>query len=141
MNPETAASYRVAEAQPPEALNLAQDAPGSLATRSPVRLAGSILAPFAYSGDAVNKVLLEYKTPLTAFVVALVSLPVFALIAAILSVIHSVPLLAPTYELIGVFASTWFVYRHLLFAQNRQELGSQLQSFKTRVVGDEQSAA
>ncbi|WP_243903127.1 CAAD domain-containing protein, partial [Aetokthonos hydrillicola] len=48
-----------------------------------------------------------------------------------------IPLVAPTFELIGIGYSVWFVYRYLLKASTRQELTDEIAGLKTQVVGDE----
>lgn len=52
----------------------------------------------------------------------LVSLPLLVLLASLLTVIHTIPLLAPLLQMIGVGYGVWFIYRYLLFASGRQEL-------------------
>jgi hypothetical protein len=54
---------------------------------------------------------------------------------AILSAINDIPLIAPTFELIGFGYTAWFVYRYLLRASNRQELSEQIKSLKQQVLG------
>lgn len=54
---------------------------------------------------------------------------------AILAAINDIPLIAPTFELIGFGYTAWFVYRYLLRANNRRELGSEFHSLKQQVFG------
>ena len=56
---------------------------------------------------------------------------------AIISAINDIPLLAPTFELVGLGYSGWFVYRYLLTKSSRQELVQEFQALKTQVVGKE----
>ncbi|HEY9737803.1 MAG TPA: CAAD domain-containing protein, partial [Trichocoleus sp.] len=57
------------------------------------------------------------------------------LVLAVLGAINEIPLLSPTFELIGLTYSGWFVYRYLLRASNRQELVEDINSLKDQVLG------
>ena len=57
---------------------------------------------------------------------------------AIISAINDIPLLAPTFELVGLGYTGWFVYRYLLTKSTRQELVQEFESLKTQVVGKDQ---
>ena len=56
---------------------------------------------------------------------------------AIISAINDIPLLAPTFELVGLGYTGWFVYRYLLTNSSRQELGQEFKSLKNQVMGRE----
>lgn len=55
---------------------------------------------------------------------------------AVIDALNDIPLLAPTFELIGIVYSGWFVYRYLLRASNREELWAEVQSLKEQLIGD-----
>jgi hypothetical protein len=55
---------------------------------------------------------------------------------AILSAINEIPLLAPTFELVGIGYASWFVYRYLLQASTRKELTDEIDSFKSEILGN-----
>jgi len=55
---------------------------------------------------------------------------------AVIDALNDIPLLAPTFELIGIVYSGWFVYRYLLRASNRQELWTEVQALKEQLIGD-----
>jgi hypothetical protein len=59
------------------------------------------------------------------------------LILAVLDALNDIPLLAPTFELVGVGYTTWFVYRYLLQASTRQELSEEIKNFKGQVLGQD----
>ncbi len=54
---------------------------------------------------------------------------------AALNTLNEIPLVAPTFELIGLGTTGWFVYRYLLKASNRQELLAEIEALKEQVVG------
>ena len=56
---------------------------------------------------------------------------------AVISAINDIPLLAPTFELVGLGYTGWFVYRYLLTNSSRQELGQEFKSLKNQVMGRE----
>lgn len=58
---------------------------------------------------------------------------------AVISAINDIPLLAPTFELVGLGYTGWFVYRYLLTKSSRQELVQEFESLKTQVVGQDSS--
>ena len=54
---------------------------------------------------------------------------------AVLEVVHEIPLLAPTLELIGLTYSIWFTYRYLWEAEKRTELVEEFRKIKNQVLG------
>lgn len=84
-----------------------------------------------YLGNFFN----QYKQPLVSvglIVAAVVSVKV---LLAVLDSLNDIPLVAPSFELIGIGYSIWFVYRYLLKASTRQELTSEITTLKSQVVG------
>lgn len=85
--------------------------------------------------DYVTDFFKEYKRPLVTVGLILAAFISVKLLLAILSAINEVPLLAPTFELVGLGYSSWFVYRFLLKDANRQELTENFTSLKDQVLG------
>lgn len=81
----------------------------------------------------------EYRKPIVIVGLALGSVIAIKLTLAILDSVNDIPLLAPTFELIGLFYSGWFVYRYLLKASNRKELADDFNSLKEQVLGNRAS--
>ncbi|MBW4540546.1 MAG: CAAD domain-containing protein [Myxacorys chilensis ATA2-1-KO14] len=79
----------------------------------------------------------EYRKPLVTVGLVFGSIVSVKLTLALLSAINDVPLLQPTFELVGLGYTAWFVYRYLLKASNRQELGQEFDKLKNQVVGNE----
>lgn len=77
----------------------------------------------------------EYRKPLVTLGLVFGSIVSVKLTLALLSAINDVPLLEPTFELVGLVYTVWFVYRYLLKASNRQELGQEINKLKSQVVG------
>uniref|UniRef100_A0A0D9X832 Cyanobacterial aminoacyl-tRNA synthetase CAAD domain-containing protein n=1 Tax=Leersia perrieri TaxID=77586 RepID=A0A0D9X832_9ORYZ len=56
----------------------------------------------------------------------------------VVKALDSVPLLPNILELVGLGYSGWFVYRYLLFKENREELANGFDALKKRITGDEE---
>ena len=85
--------------------------------------------------DYVGKFFSEYRKPLTTVGLIFGSIVSVKLTLALLSAINDIPLLEPTFELVGLGYTVWFVYRYLLKASNRQELSQEFDKLKSQVVG------
>lgn len=77
----------------------------------------------------------EYRKPLITLGLIFGSVVSVKLTLALLNAVNDIPLLAPTFELIGLGYSAWFVYRYLLKAVTREELSKDFGHFKDQVVG------
>jgi hypothetical protein len=86
-----------------------------------------------YLGSFFN----TYKQPLITVGLIVAAIVTVKVVLAILDALNDIPLVAPTFELIGIGYSVWFVYRYLLKASTRQELTNEIGALKTQVVGDQ----
>lgn len=85
--------------------------------------------------EYIGRFFSEYKRPIInigLFIAAIVTLKV---VLAILDAINDIPLLSPTFELVGISYSTWFTFRYLLKDSTRQELSANIESFKKQTFG------
>jgi hypothetical protein len=57
------------------------------------------------------------------------------LILAIVAAVDTIPLFAPFFQTIGLGYTGWFVYRYLLHASTRAELGAEINMLKSKVTG------
>ena len=55
---------------------------------------------------------------------------------ALLFAVNEIPLLAPTFELVGIGYITWFVWRYLLQAAARDELAGEINGLKSEILGN-----
>lgn len=83
----------------------------------------------------IGRFFAENKSPLGVIGLIFGALIAVKLTLAILDAINDIPLIGPTFELIGFGYTAWFVYRYLLRANSRQELSSELQALKQQVFG------
>jgi CAAD domains of cyanobacterial aminoacyl-tRNA synthetase len=86
-----------------------------------------------YLGSFFN----EYKQPLVSVGLIVGTIVAVKVLLAVLDALNDIPLVAPTFELIGIGYSAWFVYRYLLKASTRQELTHEITTLKSQVVGKE----
>lgn len=77
----------------------------------------------------------QYKSPLTVVGLILASIISLKVLLGVVDELNDIPLLAPTFELIGIGYTIWFVYRYLLRSSNRQQLGQEIQAIKEQVFG------
>ncbi len=84
-----------------------------------------------YLGSFFN----QYKQPLVSIGLIVGAIVAVKVLLAILAALNDIPLIAPTFELIGIGYSAWFVYRYLLKASTRKELTSEITTLKSQVVG------
>lgn len=75
------------------------------------------------------------QRPIVSIGLILASLVAIKVTLAVLDAINDIPLLAPTFELIGLGYTAWFVNRYLLRASNRKELSDEFDSLKDQVIG------
>lgn len=118
------------------------DSPGSITTLSSDpsneqwREIGEKVSDFladlpAYLSDFFG----EYKRPIVTISLIIAALIAVKLLLAILSAINDLPLFSSLFELIGMGYSAWFVYRYLLKASTREQLGTEFSALKEQVLG------
>ncbi|QLE54682.1 CAAD domain-containing protein [Nostoc sp. TCL26-01] len=79
----------------------------------------------------------QYKQPLVSVGLIVAAVVAVKVLLAVLDSLNDIPLVAPTFELIGIGYSAWFVYRYLLKASTRQELTEEITTLKSQVVGQD----
>ncbi|MCS6792288.1 MAG: hypothetical protein N3E45_05035 [Oscillatoriaceae bacterium SKW80] len=77
----------------------------------------------------------QYSKPLTTLGLIVVILLSLRVLFAVLDVLNSIPLLGPTFELVGIGYTIWFVFRYLLTSTSRQELSDLIKTLKEQVTG------
>lgn len=85
--------------------------------------------------DYLGKFFNSYKQPIISLGLIFAAIIAVKVVLAVLDALNDIPLLAPTFELVGIGYSTWFVYRYLLKASTREELADEIQSIKGDFVG------
>jgi hypothetical protein len=90
---------------------------------------------FASLPDYLSEFFGEYKRPIITVGLIFGSVVAVKLTLALLDAVNDIPLLAPTFELIGFGYTAWFIYRYLRTASGRGELTSKFNDLKAEVVG------
>ncbi len=90
--------------------------------------------------DFIVETFNQYRQPLTKVGILLLALVSVAIADGVLDVVNALPLVAPLLELVGLGYTGWFIWRYLLYAETRQELGENYQNIKNRVTGKSKSA-
>lgn len=85
--------------------------------------------------EYVSRFFKQYQQPLVTVFLILSAFVTLKVVLAVLSAINTIPLLAPTFELIGIGYTAWFASRYLIKADNRQELGQEIRRFQNQIVG------
>jgi len=81
----------------------------------------------------------QYKPALLTVALILSAIVTVKVVVALLIAVNEIPLLSPTFELIGISYVTWLIFRYLIKASTRQELATEIQALKQQIVGEEVS--
>ena len=81
----------------------------------------------------------DNKSLVTAIGFSLGLIVLLKILLAVLGAINDLPLLAPTFEFIGIVYVGWFTFRYLLRGYSRQELGENINSVKSQVLGSSET--
>lgn len=77
----------------------------------------------------------EYQRPIVTVALIVTFIISLKVMLAVIDALNDIPLLSPTFELIGIGYAAWFVYRYLLRASHRQELWKEVKSFTEQITG------
>ncbi|HSM83151.1 MAG TPA: CAAD domain-containing protein [Nodosilinea sp.] len=113
----------------------AGEALGDEATRQVQQIWDKVSALLGDLPDYVSEFFKQYRRPIVTVGLIIAAVIAVKLVLALLSAINDFPLLAPTFELIGLIYSGWFLYRYLLKASNRQELLGDIAAIRDQVLG------
>jgi CAAD domains of cyanobacterial aminoacyl-tRNA synthetase len=119
-------------------------APGTMVTIEPstddqwTRVGSQVSGFLAQLPDIIGKFWEDYKQPITSLGLIFAAIITVKVVLAVIDALNDIPLLAPTFELIGIAYSAWFINRYLLQASNRQELAQEIDKLKGKVIGSQQ---
>lgn len=120
--------------------------PGTLITVQPdtetdaqwQRVGAQISDFLAQLPDYIGRFFNQYKQPIISLGLIFAAIVTVKVVLAVIDALNDIPLLQPTFELIGIAYSVWFVNRYLLQSSRRQELSQQINGLKQQVVGSQQ---
>ena len=81
----------------------------------------------------------QYHKLILILVLIVVVIITFKIMFTVVESLNGIPLVAPTFELIGIISSGWFIFRYLLRASDRQELSAEIQAWKDQILGNNPS--
>ncbi|YAF96051.1 MAG: CAAD domain-containing protein [Nodularia sp. CChRGM 3473] len=87
--------------------------------------------------EYLSEFLQKNQRPLINIALILSTVIAVKIVLAVLDAINDIPLLSPTFELIGIGYFTWFSLRYLIKAETRQELTENIRSLKQQIMDDE----
>ena len=97
---------------------------------------GSQIATFlGQLPEYIGRFYKEYRAPIVSIGLIVVTIIGFKVVLAVIDALNDIPLMSPTFELIGISITGWFVYRYLLKASTRQELAAEIQKLKAEFLG------
>lgn len=111
------------------------EALGDEATRQIKQVWEKVSALLGDLPDYVSEFFKRYRRPIVTISLIVAAIVAVKIVLALLDAINDLPLLAPTFELIGLFYTGWFLYRYLLKASNRQELLDDIAAIRDQVLG------
>lgn len=99
------------------------------------RIKTQVVEILSYLPDYVTNFVKEYQKPLITIGLLLATLVSLRVLVAVLDVLNGIPLVQPTFEIIGLAYAGWFIYRYLLSASTREELSVKIEEIKQQVAG------
>lgn len=111
------------------------EALGDEATRQVKQIWEKVSSLLGDLPDYVSQFFKQYRRPIVTVGLIVAAIVAVKIVLALLDAINDLPLLAPTFELIGLFYTGWFLYRYLLKASNRQELLEDITAIRDQVLG------
>lgn len=88
-----------------------------------------IVTIFAELPDQFNYFFQKYGQGFTVGVSLIGVVIAFKILTTILGALHSLPLVSPTFQLIGLFYSLWFIYRNIILSDQREVLLEEIGDF------------
>jgi hypothetical protein len=102
------------------------------------RLGAQVSDFLAQLPDYIGRFFNQYRQPIISLGLIFAAIITVKVVLAVIDAINDIPLLQPTFELVGIGYSAWFVNRYLLQASKRQELSQEIEKLKQQVVGSQQ---
>ena len=140
-----ATTVDVQEVEAVESVNISVEQPGSLFQMPSTsgdffsgdakETADKLLGFLGMLPDYLTEAYSEYRKPITTVGLLVVAGLTIAVADGVLDRLNTIPLFAPTFELIGLGFSGWFIFRYLLYADSRTELKQEVDQVKSKIVG------
>lgn len=100
------------------------------------RIGKQVREILSYLPDYVTGFVKNNQRPLTTVGLLIAALVSLRVLVAVLEVLNGIPLVQPTFEIVGMAYSGWFIYRYLLSAATRKELAVKVEEIKEQITGN-----
>ncbi|OCR02523.1 hypothetical protein BCD67_01150 [Oscillatoriales cyanobacterium USR001] len=119
----------------PETVSIAEDTVTDKSPSQSQQIKEQVFSFISNLPDYINEFYQQYRSPITVVGLIVASVITLKVFLGVVDALNDIPLLEPTFELIGIGYSVWFIYRYLLKSSNRQELSQNIQVLKEQVLG------
>ncbi len=119
----------------PETVSIVEDTTVEKSPNQTEQIKEQVLSFFSNLPDYINEFYQQYRSPIIVVGLILASVITLKVFLGVVDALNDIPLLEPTFELIGIGYSVWFIYRYLLKSSSRQELSQNIQVLKEQVLG------
>jgi hypothetical protein len=135
--PEYASTTSPEAIAPSDPAPIAKLPPASQSNEQWQRIGEQVSVFLAQLPDYIFQFYDRYKQPLISLALILAAFITVKVVLAVLDALDDIPLLSPTFQLIGIGYSVWFISRYLLKASTRKELAEEFESYKQQVIGSQ----
>ena len=123
--------------EPPTVPAVTTGTPSTGATNEQLeRIGKQVREILSYLPDYVTGFVKDNQKPLTTVGLLIAALVSLRVLVAVLEVLNGIPLVQPTFEIVGMGYSGWFIYRYLLSATTRKELSVKVEEIKEQITGN-----
>ncbi|MBV9388871.1 MAG: CAAD domain-containing protein [Chroococcidiopsidaceae cyanobacterium CP_BM_ER_R8_30] len=123
--------------KPSDSAPIAKLPPASQSNQQWERIGEQVSVFLAQLPDYIFQFYNKYRQPLTSIALIIAAFIAVRVVLAVLDALDDIPLLSPTFQLIGIGYSVWFISRYLLKASTRKELAEEFEAYKQQVVGSQ----
>jgi hypothetical protein len=106
-----------------------QFSPASQSVKKGEWIVSQVLAFLSNMFGILKNLFNSYKQAIISILIIVGAFVSLRVVLAVMDALNEVPLLKPTFQLIGIGYSTWFISRYLLKPSTRQELSQKWQGF------------
>lgn len=120
---------------PPEAVKVLEPAPQvnfepvNQSVQKGQWILAQVVSFLSQLSDNLGKLFGENQQLLINLGLILGAIIAFRVSLAVIAALNEIPLVAPTFELVGIAYSVWFISRYLLSSSSRQELAQKIEGF------------
>jgi len=115
-----------------ESIQQPQLSPAARSIHEGLSIVTQVVAFLAHLSNYLGRFFNTYSRSLVGVVLVLAAFVALRVVLAAVDALNDIPLIAPTFELVGLAYTSWFGYRYLLTASKRQEVLQLFEKFLKR---------